>query len=425
MGKSTWFRQKKAGRNGDNENSKKVKLSNQSTHKQLKHPRATSEMSDNDRTPLTVLFVPRTPGGELARRVRQSETEMEKLTGYRVKIVERGGCMIKRMVVKTNPWAEGSCGRQECLICRHEKGAGECSKRSVTYRTRCEVCHERREKEKEGEAREMVYIGESARTGYERGQEHEADYSTAAADSHMYKHWQTDHQDEDRPTFSMKILKRHKSAFVRQISEAVLIEMHCEKDTILNSKSEYNRCQIPRLSVKMGEKDVNSERVTVHLTEADIEFALEDTKNRKRENDKPEAEHQPNRKRMKLRMKKPEFISARKRTRKEAQSTNRPGKRQRLEKEEEGEGECSAPNKKVHNCNEITEKVEKVFPGNVFKEGGRGGEEMQKKQISLYPIFNSVRKPRSIQAENKANPASKPSPMDQPPPKRRTQKKKN
>ena len=237
----------------------------------------------------------------------------------------------------------------------------------------------------------------------------------------MHKHWQTDHQDEDRPKFSMKILKRHKSAFVRQISEAVLIEMHCEKDTILNSKSEYNRCQLPRLSIKMGERDVNPERVTGHLTETDIELALEDTRNRKRENDQPDAEHQPNHKRKKFRMKKPEFMSARKRTRKDAQSTSRPGKRQRLGEEEEGEGQCPAQSKKVHHYLEEKEKEEKVVHGNIFNEGERGGGEVQKK--ILYPIFNSVRKPRSIQAENKANPASKPPPMDQPPPKRRTQKK--
>ena len=204
----------------------------------------------------------------------------------------------------------------------------------------------------------------------------------------MHKHWQTDHQDEDRPKFSMKILKRHKSAFVRQISEAVLIEMHCEKDTILNSKSEYNRCQLPRLSIKMGERDVNPERVTGHLTETDIELALEDTRNRKRENDQPDAEHQPNHKRKKFRMKKPEFMSARKRTRKDAQSTSRPGKRQRLGEEEEGEGQCPAQSKKVHHYLEEKEKKKKLFM-EIFLMREKGGEEKYKRKYYIQSLIVS------------------------------------
>ena len=379
--------------------------------------------------------MPRTPGGELARRIRQSETQMEQITGYRVKIVERGGVMIKRMVVKTNPWNDGACGRPQCLICRHENGGGDCSKRSVTYRTRCEVCHER--KEKEGEAKEMVYIGESARTGFERAEEHETDYAKATEDSHMYKHWQTEHEAEDRPTFSMRILRRHKSAFVRQINEAVLIEMHSVKDNILNSKSEYNRCQLPRLNVKMGENDFHKERVTAQMTETEIEHALEDNNNRKRENEQPEVAHQPKSKRIKTRTKKPTKMSPKKRRRKEAQITSRPEKRLKLEVGEEGRSSASISNK-IHNYDEIKEK-EKSENTKFFKNGGksnenqvpqldeRGGEGQRRRKekinTKLYPLFDTVRKPGNIkenngrnQAKNKAHPTSKPLPDDQPPP---------
>ena len=430
MGKSTWFRQKKAAIDGDS-----VKSGKRVASGGIK--KVETEKTNNNRTPLTVLFVPRTPGGELARRIRQSETQMEQITGYRVKIVERGGVMIKRMVVKTNPWNDGSCGRPQCLICRHENGGGDCSKRSVTYRTRCEVCHERNEKK--GEAKEMIYVGESARTGFERAEEHEADYTKAAEDSHMYKHWLTEHQTEEKPTFSMKILKRHKSAFVRQISEAVLIEMHSEKDTILNSKSEYNRCQLPRLNVKMGENDFHMERVTVQMTETDIEQALEDNNNRKRENDQPEAAHQPKSKRRKTRTKKPQKMSPKKRTRKEAHSTSRPTKRQKLEAEEEEGISTASISQKINNCDEIKEKEKFENISNPeLKNGGKlnenqvplvdsleGGEKTEEgnMNIKLYPLFDTVRKPGKIkekngriQAKNKAHPTSKSQPDDQPPP---------
>ena len=38
-----------------------------------------------------VMFVPYTAHSELALRLRESEEKMESLTGYRIKIVERGG----------------------------------------------------------------------------------------------------------------------------------------------------------------------------------------------------------------------------------------------------------------------------------------------------------------------------------------------
>ena len=132
-------------------------------------------------------------------------------------------------------------------------------RRNVTYKTECLTC-----KEKYGKKR--VYIGESARTAFERGQEHENDFMKRKEDSHMLKHWEEEHPSEERPIFSMKVLRGHTSAFVRQIHEAVLIEMNA--DHVLNSKGEYNRCQLPCLGVKMGKKDVGE--IVKEMTEADI-----------------------------------------------------------------------------------------------------------------------------------------------------------
>jgi hypothetical protein len=51
----------------------------------------------------------------------------------------------------------------------------------------------------------------------------------------------------------MRVLAYHKSAFERQIDEAVKIQNN-RHHHILNSKSEYNRSSIPRLGVRMGGK---------------------------------------------------------------------------------------------------------------------------------------------------------------------------
>merc|ERR1712055_515339 len=70
------------------------------------------------------------------------------------------------------------------------------------------------------------------------------------------------HGDEEalkEVEFGMKILKFHKSSFERQIDEAVKIQYN-RNHKILNSKSEFNRCKLPRLGLKWGGKEFNSEK---------------------------------------------------------------------------------------------------------------------------------------------------------------------
>ena len=54
----------------------------------------------------------------------------------------------------------------------------------------------------------------------------------------------------------MKVIKYHKSSFERQIHESVMIQASRAKHNIMNSRSEYNRCTVPRLGVKMGSRAV-------------------------------------------------------------------------------------------------------------------------------------------------------------------------
>ena len=63
----------------------------------------------------------------------------------------------------------------------------------------------------------------------------------------------------DEVDFRMKVIKFHKSPFERQIHESVLIQAS-KGHHLLNSKMEYNRCQIPRLTIKMGEKEIVERR---------------------------------------------------------------------------------------------------------------------------------------------------------------------
>ena len=49
-----------------------------------------------------------------------------------------------------------------------------------------------------------------------------------------------------------------KTAFERQIYESVLIQ-ESRNHNLLNSKSEFNRCAIPRSTMKMGDRETKVE----------------------------------------------------------------------------------------------------------------------------------------------------------------------
>ena len=69
------------------------------------------------------------------------------------------------------------------------------------------------------------YIGETSRSVFERGCEHYDDLYYGRTRSHMLKHCVLKHPNMDPLSidFRIKIVSSHKSAFERQIKEAVLI----------------------------------------------------------------------------------------------------------------------------------------------------------------------------------------------------------
>ena len=78
----------------------------------------------------------------------------------------------------------------------------------------------------------------------------EADAVKESEDSHMIKHWVEHHPEEKNvPKFTFKVVASFRDALTRQVSEAVRID--CRGGGILNSRSEYSRCQIPRLTINM------------------------------------------------------------------------------------------------------------------------------------------------------------------------------
>ena len=101
------------------------------------------------------------------------------------------------------------------------------------------------------------YIGETSRSAYERGLEHLKDFEDIKVESHMIKHYIENHEGEGMAEmeFGMRIVRKPRTAFNRQVAESVLIQSN-KNHHILNSKSEYNRCALPRLATKIGEENL-------------------------------------------------------------------------------------------------------------------------------------------------------------------------
>ena len=100
-----------------------------------------------------------------------------------------------------------------------------------------------------------LYIGETSRSAYERGQEHLKDFEFKRTKSHYLRHAVECHPtvQPEKLKFKMKILSCHRSAFERQIREAVMIDIFSGPN-LMNSKIEYSRCALPKITLNMGNK---------------------------------------------------------------------------------------------------------------------------------------------------------------------------
>ena len=73
----------------------------------------------------------------------------------------------------------------------------------------------------------------------------------------MYRHWAESHQDGEKPKFVFKLIKSFPDALSRQIAESVRIDMRGGQ--VLNSKTVYSRCRLPRLTVEKQEWELREE----------------------------------------------------------------------------------------------------------------------------------------------------------------------
>ena len=132
------------------------------------------------------VFVQAIKDGPLASLLREEEERMSNILGWKLKVVERGGRPLKSILTKTNLFSDMGCGRSKCEACKSNTKPINCRRRSILYETACKDCIE-------NDIEGAVYVGESARSGAERMGEHVDDAESGKKDSHMFKHWSTQH----------------------------------------------------------------------------------------------------------------------------------------------------------------------------------------------------------------------------------------
>ena len=230
---------------------------------------------------IAVIMVPFTRGSELAKRVRQYEMMAREQSGWYLKVVERAGDSLTDLLHRSDPWSGEDCQREACLHCETKIWSGkyktqDCSKRNCIYETWCRTCQERdeerieedcgedeeRKKEEKKKIKLHKYVGETSRSVFERAWEHNHSRDQLHTSSHMLKHIIEKHgeeEDPDKTQFGVRVVRYTRRAFERQIIESVLIQEE-RSHFILNSKSEYNRCSLPRLTANLGNREWKKRR---------------------------------------------------------------------------------------------------------------------------------------------------------------------
>ena len=192
----------------------------------------------------------------LARRIREKLTLLEEAGScIKVKIVERGREKIVDLLHKSNPWKDKDCERKECVLCSsagEKDKRGICKKRNIVYEIFCLECGVREDKDdkedknKAKKGYKFKYIGETNRSGFERGKEHSDMRRNYNEKSFMLKHCLLHHKgrNPEEIKFGMKLRKQYRTALERQVGEAVAILEEKERGTqLMNSKSEFSSSQ--------------------------------------------------------------------------------------------------------------------------------------------------------------------------------------
>ena len=217
----------------------------------LTNPKSKSEWWKKDSQPFnTVIFVPPTPGGKLAKMLREKEKQLGENSKIRIKILESGGLKVKNILCRNDPFPTKTCETQICPLCHDTpySKVGDlkpfrthCLTPGVGYRVECGNCKRVGIK--------ASYEGETGRPVKVRLAEHITDLHRQAQSSPLVKH-QTLYHSNQPEDFKFSVTGKFKDALSRQANEGVRISRLSKDHIILNSKSEFNHPPTNRITIE-------------------------------------------------------------------------------------------------------------------------------------------------------------------------------
>ena len=198
------------------------------------------------------LIIDPTPSGTMEGEIKSILANAARTTDVRIKFCTRGGRKVASKA-KSDPFASMKCDRVECPVCSEPDSNGGCRISNIGYQLICNPC-----KEIDVMA---TYQGESAKSAYERGQQHQADLKKKVIDTPMWKHSQLHHESDNKIRFSVEVTNRFKKPMIRQEDEAIRIR-ESSAQIKLNSKSEFHQPSNIRLVPASGNIVLNQEGQT-------------------------------------------------------------------------------------------------------------------------------------------------------------------
>ena len=208
-------------------------------------------------THTVVCNVPCTPGGLLAKQVKNKLEGIKGPDGGTVKIVETAGKSVTAGLTRPDPFRSLECAFRDKCFTNDEQ---DCATSRVVYEIECRLCKSKADAD--NDAGRAVYTGTTGHSIHKRMREHAASLRTGSEKSALDKHRIKDHPhvDNSDPTminnmFEAKIVQGHiKLNTTRYICESLNIDK-LNKDpsvNLLNSKSEWNKNRVNRLTNSNG-----------------------------------------------------------------------------------------------------------------------------------------------------------------------------
>ena len=194
----------------------------------------------------STLAVQPTPGGELAKRMRDNIGRIRAPDGGVTKVIEVGGDRLSKGLFRADPFKKKGCPFDKtCAISKKQT----CTQNKAIYQLKCLLCTE------ENREAVAVYRGQSGCSIHKRCIEHIEAIRRGDAASGMGCHIREAHPEADltgNSFIELTLVQQRDKNLERGIAEAVLIE-EIEKDDkciTTNKKAEWGRAPLRRLTIQ-------------------------------------------------------------------------------------------------------------------------------------------------------------------------------